>query len=51
MFITTVHVLNSMSQFFVFDWQVNSWGINFHGHGSMTGTIIVAFAKCASYCG
>ena len=51
MFITTVHVLNCMGQFFAFDWQVNSWGINFRGHGGVIGTIIVAFAKHASYCG
>ena len=27
------------------------WGINFHGHGSVVGTLIVIFAKYASYCG
>ena len=37
--------------FHVFDWQENSWGINFRGHGSVVSTIIVRFAKCASYCG
>ena len=37
--------------FCVFDWQENLWGINFRGHGSMVGTIIVRFAKYASYCG
>ena len=37
--------------FCVVDWQENSWGINFHGHGGMVGTIIVRFAKYASYCG
>ena len=31
----------------VFDWEENSWGINFCGHGSMVGTIIVRFAKYA----
>ena len=36
---------------FVFDWQENSWGINFHGHGGMVGTIVVGFTKYASYCG
>ena len=35
---------------FVFDWQENSWGINFRGHGGKVGTII-QFAKYASYCG
>ena len=29
----------------VFDWQENSWGISFHGHGSMVGTIIVKYAR------
>ena len=37
--------------FCVFDWQENLWGINFCGHGSMVGTIVVGFAKYASYCG
>ena len=37
--------------FRVFDWQENSWGINFCGHGSMVDTIVVGFAKYASYCG
>ena len=36
--------------FHVFDWHENSWGINFCGHGSMVGTIIVRFAMYASYC-
>ena len=35
--------------FRVFDWQENSWGINFHGHGAVVVTIIVRFAKYASY--
>ena len=39
------------SIFCVFDWQEYSWGIKFCGHGSMVGTIIVRFAKYASYCG
>ena len=34
--------------FCVFNWQKNLWGINFCGHGSVVGTIIVGFA---SYCG
>ena len=34
--------------FRVFDWQENSWGINFHVYGGMVGTIIVEYA---SYCG
>ena len=34
--------------FCVFDWQENSWGINFHGHGGVVGTIVVEYA---SYCG
>ena len=34
-----------------FDWQENSWGINFNGHGGVVGTIVVRFAKYASYCG
>ena len=33
--------------FCVFDWQENSWGINFRSNGGMVGTIIVRFAKCA----
>ena len=37
--------------FCVFDWQENSWGINFCGHGSVVGTIIVRFAEYASYYG
>ena len=37
--------------FCVFHWQENSWDINFHGHGGMVGTIVVRFAKYASYCG
>ena len=37
--------------FRVFDWHDNSWGINFCGHVSAVGTIIVRFAKYASYCG
>ena len=36
------------SIFHVFDWQENSWGINFCGCGDMVGTIVVGFAKCAS---
>ena len=35
----------------LFDWQENSWGINFRGYGSIVGTIVVGFAKYASYCG
>ena len=27
------------------------WGVNFSGNGSVVGTIIVEFAKYASYCG
>ena len=30
--------------FCVFDWQENSWGINFRGHGGVVGTIVV---ECA----
>ena len=37
--------------FRVFDWQENSWGINFHGFGGVVDTIVVEFAKYASYCG
>ena len=37
--------------FCFFDWQENSWGIYFCCHGSVVGTIIVQFAKYASYCG
>ena len=37
--------------FRVFEWQENLWDINFCDHGSMVGTIIVGFAKYASYCG
>ena len=29
----------------------NSWGINFCGHDGVVSTIIVRFAKYASYCG
>ena len=31
--------------FHAFDWQENSWGINFCSHGGVVGTIIVGFAK------
>ena len=27
------------------------WGTNFHGHGGVVGTIVVGFAKYASYYG
>ena len=37
--------------FRAFDWQENSWGINFHGHGGGVGTITIKFAKYANYCG
>ena len=37
--------------FCVFDWQLNAWDINFCGRDSMVGTIVVRFAKYASYCG
>ena len=37
--------------FCVFNWQENLWGIKFHGHGYVVGTIIAGFAKYASYCG
>ena len=37
--------------FHVFDWQENSWYINFRGHGSVVSTIVVRFTKYASYCG
>ena len=37
--------------FYVFDWQENLWGINFCGHGGVVRTIIVGFAKYASYWG
>ena len=33
--------------FRIFDWQENLWGINFCGHGSMVGTIVIEFAKYA----
>ena len=33
------------------NWKENCWDINFRGHGSVVGTIIVRFAKYASYCG
>ena len=36
--------------FCAFDWQENLWGMNFHGHGSLVGTIVVGFAKYSSYC-
>ena len=36
--------------FRVFDWQENSWGINFRDHGGMISTVAVGFAKYASYC-
>ena len=47
----TVCILNFCGLIFhVFDWQENLWGINFHGNGSsVVGTIIVGFAKYASY--
>ena len=37
--------------FHVFDWQEYLWGIYFRDHGSVVGTIVVGFAKYASYCG
>ena len=37
--------------FHAFDWQENLWGINFHGHCGVVGTIVVRFAKYASYYG
>ena len=39
--------------FCVFDWQENLWGITdyFWSNGGVVGTIIVRFAKYASYCG
>ena len=50
--IITIHVLNFAENIHVFDLkEKKSWGINFCGHGSMVGTIIVRFAKHASYCG
>ena len=36
--------------FRVFDWQENSWGINFHGNGGVVSTIIVGFSKYAIVC-
>ena len=36
--------------FRAFDWQENSWGINFQCNDSVVGTIVVGFAKYASYC-
>ena len=33
------------------DWQENPWGINSCGHGGVVGTILVRFAKYASYWG
>ena len=40
----------SWAKFCVFDWKENLWGINFRSHGNMVGTIVVGFAKYASYC-
>ena len=37
----TVRVLNLWINFCVFDWQENSWEINFHDHGSVVSTVIV----------
>ena len=37
--------------FHIFHWQENLLGINFRGHGQVVGTIVVGFAKYASYCG
>ena len=37
--------------FHVFEWQENSWGIKFCGRGCVVGTIIVVFAKYASFYG
>ena len=37
--------------FCVFDQQEILWGINICGHGSVVVTIVVRFAKYASYCG
>ena len=37
--------------FGVFDWKENLWGINFHGHGGMVGTIIGFATYASSYCG
>ena len=36
--------------FRVFNWKENSRSINFRGHGGMVGTIVVGFAKYATYC-
>ena len=46
-----MHIKFHWLNFHVFDWQENLWGINFRGHGGMVGTIVVRFAKYASYCG
>ena len=41
-----------MVKIFVFcDWQENLWAISFRGCGSVSGTIVVGFAKYTSYCG
>ena len=50
-YICTIRVLNFEGYFCVFVWQENSWSVNFRGHGGMVGTIVVGFAKYASYCG
>ena len=42
----TVRVLNFVGKIFcVFSWQENLWGINFHGHGGVIGTIVVEYAR------
>ena len=46
-----MHIKFCGLKFCVFDWKENLWGINFHGHSSVVGTIVVGFAKYASYCG
>ena len=50
---TTIYTRNKFSglMFCVFDWQENSWDINFHGYGGVVGTVTVGFAQYASYCG
>ena len=46
----TVRVLKKFHGLIFCAWQENSWGINFHGHGCVVGTIFVKF-EYASYCG
>ena len=45
-----IHTYNKVCGL-IFHWQENSWGINFRCNGTVVGTIIVGYAKYASYCG